>query len=207
MQFEAVVNNQPAHVNGDVYSLYDPTYLKDPSVNGTSQTVYGTGVSKLVGGFQTSCPSGASGNVSYYAGTFTYSCFQFSLNSRGYVWIHTTGVWTFTITGADDAVILWAGQYAQQGWTKPNANISLAFSYKTGAPGTSFSVSLTQGTYLPIRLVSCQASGGAGYYFSIADPNGITLVDSNTAASPYVVQYSCDGTSAPKYAYLFGKEL
>lgn len=206
MEFAAVVNNQPAHSN-NVYSLYDPTYLKDPSANGTNQRIYTTGVNRAIGGFSTSCPNGANGNVTYYGSAVSYPCTQFSLNHRGYVYIHTTGVWTFTATGVDDAVIFWGGSLAQRGWTKQNANLSLAFSYNTGAPRGSVGLSLTEGTYLPVRIVFGQAVGGAGFGFSVADPNGVTLMDTNTATSNYLVRYSCDGVTAPAYAYPFGQEL
>jgi hypothetical protein len=75
------------------------------------------------------------------------------------------------------------------------------------SPGAgSYSVVLTQGEYLPIRIIFGQAQNAAVFQISLTDPNGDVIMDSNSAGSPYLIQYSCDGILAPSFAGAFGSE-
>jgi hypothetical protein len=205
IEYAAVVNDQPLHTN-NAYSLYDPTYLKDPSVGGTNQRIYGQSTWDRIGGLTSNCANGANTLVGFYNVTPTYSCSQFSINHRGYMYVHTTGLWRFTISAVDDAVIMWVGANATQGWNKPNAIMSLYFSYGPGAPSGQVALQLTAGQYMPFRIVYGQAVGGAAFGMSVTDPNGYELLNSNTPSSPYLVRYSCDRTTTP-FPYTFGTEL
>jgi len=80
--------------------------------------------------------------------------------SRGYQWLgyikpDYTGTWTFTTAGVtvDDCLTIWIGPSALSGYTTGNAvaNISLA-----SGSGT---ISLTSGTYYPIRVQYANNSG------------------------------------------------
>ncbi|KAK4498355.1 hypothetical protein PRZ48_011013 [Zasmidium cellare] len=208
LQYGAFVNNQPAHDANRAYTLFDPTFMKAASAGGTWQTIYYTNITTGIGGFSTTCPANNC-NITIYNSQSGPSipCFQFALNHRGYYYIYSTGTWTLTASGVDDAFVFWAGPLAQSGWTKQNANISLFFSYNTGTPRTSITMQLTQGQYLPIRLIHGQATGGAGFFVTLSDPNGITALDSNTLTSPYLVQFSCDRTTAPPFANAIGSEI
>lgn len=59
--------------------------------------------------------------------------------------------------------------------------------------------------YLAFRIVFGQAQGAAVFQFSVTAPDGTVILDSNTEDSPYLVQYSCDGTTAPEFP-AFGSE-
>ncbi|KXT01619.1 hypothetical protein AC578_8030 [Pseudocercospora eumusae] len=208
MQYAVFGNNQPGHVNGDAYSAYDPTYLKargSPGSNSTWTTLYYNSTIAGVGGYQQSCPNN-NARLLYSNAPSTIPCQQWSADYRGYFYVYSTGSWRFAVSGVDDAFVLWLGPLARQGWTKANANLSLAFAYSTGAPSGSFTTTLQAGTYLPMRIVHGQAVGGYGYQFSIQDPNGLVAQNSDSSGSGYVVQNSCDGTTAPPYAYAFGQE-
>lgn len=83
-----------------------------------------------------------------------------ALNNRGYQWLgyflpDYTGTWTFSTNGTsiDDCEILWIGSAALSGYTTSNAvaNISL-----TSGSGT---ISLTSGTYYPIRVQYANNAG------------------------------------------------
>lgn len=80
--------------------------------------------------------------------------------SRAYQWLgyikpDWTGTWTFTTSGVtiDDCLIIWIGSSALSGYTTGNAvaNISL-----TSGSGT---ISLTSGTYYPIRVQYANNAG------------------------------------------------
>lgn len=80
--------------------------------------------------------------------------------SRAYQWLgyikpDWTGTWTFTTSGVtiDDCLTIWIGSSALSGYTTGNAvaNISL-----TSGSGT---ISLTSGTYYPIRVQYANNSG------------------------------------------------
>ncbi|EGP86091.1 Ca2+-modulated nonselective cation channel polycystin, partial [Zymoseptoria tritici IPO323] len=205
VQYEAVVNDQPGHVN-NAYTAYNPAYLKATSQGGTNQRIYNIGTHTTFAGFVTTCPNNAASNVTFYNSPTPYSCQQFSLNHRGYFYIYATGVWTFTATLVDDAFIFWGGWFARKGWTKANSDISSWFTYGPGNGRGSVSLTLTAGTYLPVRVVFGQAVGGAGFNLNITDPSGAVALDTRTVSSPYLVRFSCDG-QAPPYNYDFGQEI
>ena len=209
LQYEVVLNNQP-WFGYTAYTAYDPTYLKNRSAGGTWTSIYYTSITPSISGFQnTVCPYDYSGNTTIYGNTTSFPCQQFSVNHRGYFYVYQTGLWTINITNVDDAAILWTGNIAQANWTKPNADISLWSDQNSGSGKGSGSrqYSWTQGQYVPIRIVYANANNDATYFVRIIDPDGNTAVDTLSGASSYVVQYSCDGTSAPPYAYQFGYEL
>ncbi|KAI5361176.1 Putative PA14/GLEYA domain-containing protein [Septoria linicola] len=208
MQYAIFGNNQPGHVN-QVYSAYNPTYLKargSPGSDSTWTTLYYNSTVSGIGGYTYNCPDGAAQRLLYTGAPSTVPCHNWSGDYRGYFYVYQTGSWSFIASGVDDAFIMWLGPLAQQGWTKANANLSLAFSYTTGTPTSTFTVNLEAGTYLPMRIVHGQAVGGYGYQLTIQDPNGIVAQNSASQGSGYVVQYSCDRTTAPPYAYAFGQE-
>lgn len=128
--------------------------MKAASAGGTWQTLYYTNITAGIGGFTTTFPNGNS-NVTIYnaASGPSIPCYQFSLDHRGYFIPYSTGVWTLRASNVDDAFLFWAGALAKHVWTKQNANISLAFSHNTGTPFASIQLPLTQGQYVPVRII------------------------------------------------------
>ena len=97
------------------------------------------------------------------------------------------------------------GATAYQGWTKANAEFNVV--YNPGNIGTFFWNNLNVGDYIPIRMGYGNYGGGASFIITILDPFGAVAFDSYTRNSPYIVRYSCDGTTAPPFSYAFGQEL
>lgn len=208
LQYGVFVNNQPNHVN-QVYTAYDPTYMKNRAAansNSTWTTIYYTSVLSNIGGGTNTCANG-NGNITLYSNApISIPCQQFSAMYRGYLYIYSSGTWTFSVSGVDDYFGLWLGSFAQVGWTKSNANISLAFSYTTGGPALSISGQFTAGQYLPIRVVHGQSVGGFGYTLSVTDPNGLIAQVTGSSANNYLVQFGCNtDIGAPNWG-AFGYE-
>lgn len=142
----------------------------------------------------------------------------FILNHRGYVscevsksvlrsvlteyqiFAQVAGTYTFTLSNPDDIVFLWLGAKAQSGWNRGNA---AAYAPLSGYATTTYT--LEAGQYLPFRIFFGQQGGPVRFAFSIQAPDGTTILDNNTSESDFIVQYSCDETSAPRYP-AFGHE-
>lgn len=120
-------------------------------------------------------------------------------NCEHQIFAQVPGKYVFTISNPDDIVFLYLGDKAVSGWARNNANAvaSCCSSYPTWA---STSYTLEAGDYLPFRIVFGQQGGPVKFAFSITAPDGTVILDSNTSESDFVVQYSCDGTSAPAFA-------
>lgn len=126
----------------------------------------------------------------------------FVLNHRGYVYAQQPGTYTFEASQVDDSVYIWVGPVAYSGWNGPNANLFVTI----GQGGTgSYSIDLTEGQYYALRIVFAQAQGPASFSLQVTAPDGSVFLSDSSTASPYLVQYSCDGTTAPKYP-AFGQE-
>lgn len=126
----------------------------------------------------------------------------FVLNHRGYIYAQQTGNYTFNVGDVDDSVYIWVGSLAYSGWTGANANLFVTIGEtKTG----SLTISLNEGQYYALRIVFAQAQGPATFTVEVTAPDGSVFLSDSSTASPYLVQYSCDGTTAPQYAP-FGQE-
>lgn len=64
---------------------------------------------------------------------------------------------------------------------------------------------LEQGQYYALRIVYANAQTNAAERMSITAPDGTVILGVDSVANPYVVQYSCDGVTAPPYPP-FGQE-
>jgi hypothetical protein len=59
-------------------------------------------------------------------------------------------------------------------------------------------VTLSAAQWLPIRIMWANGGGPGIFSISIMAPDGTELIGPDLTSSPYLVQYSCDGTS-PQY--------
>ena len=116
---------------------------------------------------------------------------HFAVNHKGYIYARVTGQYTFTIDKPDDLLLLWVGK---QDYTRDNADISNSYFDDRTMTVTRL---LQAGQYYPIRMVFAQGDGEVGLSGTITDPEGQVLLSKDTGASPWVVQYSCDRTTAP----------
>jgi len=175
----------------NLYRNYDPTVIKSesPEYQATASVCGGLYADNV-------------GQISIYGSTQTFESDYFTLNHVGYIFAQTSGTYTFALTQPDDIALLWLDQNAYSGWTRDNAD---AIAVIHGNPSASATVDLVQGQYLPFRIVFGQAQGAVSFYLSVTAPDGTVILNSNTPGSPFLVQYSCDGTSAPAFP-AFGSE-
>jgi hypothetical protein len=134
-------------------------------------------------------------DVSIYGSTQTFDVTYTALNHRGYIYAEVTGDYTYTSPEADDILFFWGGPKAVSGWNESNAD---ATDYYCG-PGTTFTASLLSGQYYPFRIVYANAEAVALENITITAPDGTVILGATSVGSPYIVQYSCDGTSAPPF--------
>ncbi|CAD0096406.1 unnamed protein product [Aureobasidium mustum] len=152
------------------------------------------GTTTEVGGINE--PAGS--RVNLYGTSENVPASYFVLNHRGYIFAQIDGDYTFTTSQVDDITFLYLGDNAIRGYGKSNYN---AKAVCCSAPGNSASATytLTTGQYLPFRLVFGQQGGPVVFSFSITAPDGTVILDANTQNSDFIVQYSCDGTTAPAF--------
>lgn len=181
--------NDQGDNNDATYSNFDAAVYK-------TQTPDVSGVTSTVGGID------ASGGVaiSIYGSSSSFYSDYFSLDHKGYLFAVATGTYTFTFSGVDDIAMLWLGPTAYAGWTRANANLVVPYHQGSGPGSGSTTIDLVEGQYLPIRVLFGQGQGSAVFQLSVAAPDGTVFLDSSTENSPYIVQYSCDGTTAPAYS-------
>ncbi|KAI0149121.1 GLEYA domain-containing protein [Pestalotiopsis sp. NC0098] len=185
----------PFGVNSDgSYSQFNPTYFK-------TQTTTVSGVAGSAGGISGSCPY-TSSTFSFYG--YTENCNNIALNYRGYLYAGQTGAFTFQITSADDIVLVWAGATAHSGWTRANALLDVTYPELGAGSGGGGSIigtyTATAGEYIPIRILFSQGDGPFGFNVQVTAPDGTVVLSASSSTSDYLVQYSCDGTTAPAYA-------
>ncbi|THY24813.1 hypothetical protein D6D01_05293 [Aureobasidium pullulans] len=178
--------------NGDdYYSNYDPTVIKSLSPDYQSSAL-------VIGGLDQDYVS----QLSIYGSSQTFASDFFTLNHVGYIFAQVTGTYTFTLSNTDDITLLWLGPTAISGWNRGNAD---AVSIYSSVPSAQAEFYLVQGQYLPFRIVFGNAQGAIKFFVQVAAPDGTVVLDSNTQDSKFLIQYSCDGTSAPRFP-AFGAE-
>ncbi|KAG9840039.1 glycoside hydrolase, partial [Aureobasidium melanogenum] len=157
-----------------------------------------TGVTNFIGGFAWNTYHQSS---TIYGSSRPFDHEKMILNHRGYFLAPTSGDYTFSIPTVDDAAFFWLGDVAYSGFNE--FNYLLLDNQGNGTQ--SATVTLAAGRYYPIRLIYGNVGGGPGsLYFQITQGSKVA-VDWSSTVSPYFVQYSCDGTTAPAYP-AFGQE-
>jgi len=128
-----------------------------------------------------------------------------TVNHRGYVFAQQAGEYTFTIPSSDDITLLWVGPTAYSGWSRANAKIIQPF-VSSGATPISYKETFTAGQYIPIRIMWAIGGGPRQFSLELKAPDGTVIIGGKDAkGSLFLVQYSCDRTSAPRYPP-FGSE-
>lgn len=120
----------------------------------------------------------------------------FAINHRGYLFARQSGEYTFYTPATDEITLFWIGGKAYSGFERDNADIDQQYIGSGGIPIT-FKVTLSVGQYYPIRILYANAQGYSALSFTVVAPDGTTIVSSNSDPSPYLVQFSCDGTAPP----------
>jgi hypothetical protein len=93
----------------------------------------------------------------------------------GYFLAPTTGTYNFSLN-SDDGSYFWIGNNAISGYTTGNANVFATYTTGTVVSGN---ISLTAGTYYPIRLLYGNGIGGAYITLSFSGP-GIATTSAGT---------------------------
>ncbi|KAG5745207.1 hypothetical protein H9Q69_008446 [Fusarium xylarioides] len=196
--FDWAYYSNPAQNTDTTYSSFVPQSFKqtNPSYVGTTRQIGGL--------FQ---PSSGAQSGPIYGSTQDLDLDYFALNHHGYLYSCDAGTYKFDIPYANDAVYLWLGAKAYAGWSAGNADAKALYNQPDHIAGSAhFEIDLPAGQYIPIRFVYGQAQYGGGFTFTVTAPNGQILVGNDVTASPYIVQYSCDGIQAPQYPP-FGQEI
>ncbi|RFU75047.1 flocculation flo9 [Trichoderma arundinaceum] len=129
---------------------------------------------------------------------------DFVLNHRGYIFARETGPYTFTLNKVDDAAFIWVGPEAYSGWTGANADAKAVYS---DGPGQGrYTINLREGRYYAFRIIYGQGPRIAEFDIQVTAPDGTTFLSSSTSGSPYLVRFSCDRTTAPRFSS-FGFEF
>jgi hypothetical protein len=165
----------------------DPAYYwgYTPDYNGTTTKV--GGINEPAGSY-----------VNLYGTSENVPASYFVLNHRGYIFAQVDGEYTFTTSQVDDITYLYLGDDAIRGYGLNNYDAE-AYCCSPPANSASATYTLVTGQYLPFRLIFGQQGGPVVFSFSITAPDGTVILDADTQDSDFIVQYSCDGTTAPAF--------
>lgn len=179
----AEYQNAQGSCSDATYSQFRPEVYKTvtPGSSGVTSSVGGI---DALGGQQ----------ITVYGGSKPFAGDYFALDHTGYIYASVAGKHKISIDSVDDIVLLWVGATAVKGWTRNNANMLVPL-----LKSESYEVDIPAGTYMPIRVMFVQGQGRAKFGMKIEGPDGQIIADSSTPNSPWIVQYSCDGLSAPKF--------
>jgi len=146
---------------------------RNPYLAGLYKTTYSGYFNDNVGFFATATPASIGGNPA--TSVQSTSIFEppqddgsnFSCQWLGYFKPTTSETYTF-FTNSDDASYVWVGSNAQTGFTTGNATVNNGGLH--GMQEASGSISLTAGTYYPIRIQFGELSGGDAMTFNYSTP-------------------------------------
>ncbi|KAF3922388.1 hypothetical protein AA313_de0203387 [Arthrobotrys entomopaga] len=173
----AIYDNPYVNVSGVVVSGWNPDVFKTVTPLETKST-------NMIGfdSSSTSQPYGLNTSSSTYV-----------LNQRGFFYAPYTQIYTFTLSNVDDVVQIWISDKARIDWDSTNPDLSI-FSTDTISSKT-FSVQLSAGTYLPIRIMYGNGGGLGSFTLTVQDANGVNYL-SHLANSPYFVSATCSNDQA-----------
>lgn len=171
--------------NDPTYSSFDPTLFKTAAYEFT-------GATKSIG---------FSNSSLIYSNTPSDKAFV-TVNHRGYLFAKEAGKYTFSAHITDDVTFLWVGPSAFSGFNRENADLF----QRHRQPPVSYSATFLRDQYVPIRVMYANGGGPGFFTFEIKAPDGTIIIGNDTTVeSLFLVQYSCDETSAPRFPN-FGSE-
>ena len=154
--------------------LYPFSFIKStPYTAGLFKTTYAGYFADVVSFFATATPTTYGANPATSVQTTTISepntddGSAFSCQWLGYFKPTTTETYTF-YTSSDDASYMWIGSNALSGFTTGNATVNNGGLH--GNQEASGTISLTAGTYYPIRIQFGEQGGGDVLTFNYATP-------------------------------------
>ncbi|KAL8829315.1 MAG: hypothetical protein Q9170_006220 [Blastenia crenularia] len=120
-----------------------------------------------------------------------------TVNHRAYLFTQEAGEYTFALPPGDNISLLWTGPEAYSGYTRANAKVERVF----GAPPMpDYKQSFKKGEYVPIRIMWANGPGPGEFSAEIKAPDGSVIIGAGTTKeSPYLIGFSCDHTTAPKF--------
>ncbi|KAK6539141.1 hypothetical protein TWF694_009385 [Orbilia ellipsospora] len=124
------------------------------------------------------------------AGLTYSSANYFALNYKGYFYAPFSGTYTFNLSQVDDVLYVWTGTKAYANWTQLDPDVWNIFISSNHLPVPLFQISLTGGTYLPLRILYGQSEEYGSYNLDIYDQDGFYYVESGLP-SQFLVQTSC----------------
>ncbi|KAK6002734.1 hypothetical protein QM012_001484 [Aureobasidium pullulans] len=172
---------------GDDVAHMVPSYYWSITPNYTGTTTEVGGINEPAGSY-----------VNLYGTSKNVPASYFVLNHRGYIFAQIDGIYTFTTSKVDDITYLYLGDDAIRGYNLTNYDAK-AVCCSTQPDTASATRPLKTGQYLPFRIVFGQQGGPVVFAFSITAPDGTVILDASTTNSDFIVQYSCDGTTAPAF--------
>lgn len=191
VQYAVWYNSQAQRENA--YPNFDPTLYKSDTAEFT-----GNGSTESIGPIDTgSCSPYVSEPVctpGYVYSTYTSSLGLVTVDHRGYLFAPLDGDYTITINGNDNIVLVWISNLAYSSWTRENADMEAGYPN----PPSSSTVTLSAGQWFPIRVMYANGGGPGSFSIRITAPDGTEIAGSDETSSPFLVQYSCDGTY-PQY--------
>jgi hypothetical protein len=173
--------------NDNIVAGLDPAYYWNYAPNYSGTTTKVGGINEPAGSY-----------VDLYGTGETVPASYFVLNHRGYIFAQVDGDYTFTTSQVDDITYLYLGDDAIRGYGLANYD-ARAVCCSAPANSASATYTLKTGDYLPFRLVFGQQGGPVIFSFSVTAPDGTVILDADTQNSDFIVQYSCDGTTAPAF--------
>ncbi|KAI4149444.1 MAG: hypothetical protein LQ341_001314 [Variospora aurantia] len=120
-----------------------------------------------------------------------------TVNHRAYLFTQEAGEYTFALPPGDDISLLWVGPEAFSGYTRANAKVERVFG---STPPPDYKQTFRKGEYVPVRIMWGNGGGPGQFVAEIKAPDGSTIIGAGTTKeSPYLIGFSCDRTTAPKF--------
>ena len=109
------------------------------------------------------------------------------IDHRMYLHPTTSGVYTFSVSVADDLVALWLGSSAVSGFSLDNTDFKWEWG---GQPWSSYQYTVSPsavGTFIPMRILWANNGGRGALGMSVTDPNGHEILGATSTVDDQIV--------------------